>query len=276
MTKEKISKGLIIQLAVLASAFLALYFPFILTMEYDWRTNDNFSHGYFIPVIAGYMIYWRREEFTKYVFSPSNWGIIFVGLGLLQLLIAKIGTEYFLQRTSMIIVLFGIALFLFGKSITKKLSFPLIYLIFMIPIPAIIWNSFAFPMQLFASSITETVIRAFGIPVYREGNIINLAETTLEVVDACSGLRSLTSMLALSAAISYFSNLPIARKWIIFLSAVPIAIFVNIVRLTATAALASRYGSEVAQGFLHDFSGWLTFVVGLAMLLGINTLLTRK
>ena len=146
----------------------------------------------------------------------------------------------------------------------------------MIPIPAIIWNSFAFPMQLFASSVTETVIRAFGIPVYREGNIINLAETTLEVVDACSGLRSLTSMLALSAAIAYFSNLPITRKWIIFLSAVPIAIFVNVVRLTATAALASRYGSEVAQGFLHDFSGWLTFVFGLAMLLGINTLLTRK
>ena len=276
MTKDKISGGLIIQLAVLASAFLALYFPFILTMEHDWRINDNFSHGYLIPLIAGYMIYWRREEFRENAFSPSNWGILLVGLGLLQLVIAKIGMEYFLQRTSMIIVLFGIALFLFGRSITKQLSFPLIYLIFMIPIPAIIWNNFAFPMQLFASSITETVIHAIGIPVYREGNVIHLVETSLEVVDACSGLRSLTSMLALSAAIAYFSNLGIARKWTIFLSAVPIAIFVNVVRLTGTAILASRYGSQVAQGFLHDFSGWLTFVVGLAILWCINLLLSRK
>lgn len=264
-----------LQAGILLAAFIGLYFPFILAMEQDWSTNDNFSHGYFIPVIAAYMVYSRRTLLKGETVAPSNWGLLIIALGLVQLIIAKIGTEFFLQRTSMIVVLFGSVLFLLGKSFTRKVSFPLIYLVFMIPIPAIIWNNVAFPMQLFASGITERVVQAIGIPVFREGNVLHLSETTLEVVDACSGLRSLTSMLALGAALAYFSRLPGIRKWAIFLSALPIAIFVNIIRLTITAALASRFGGEIAQGFLHDFSGWLIFIVGLASLWGVAVLLSK-
>jgi len=192
------------------------------------------------------------------------------------LIIAKIGAEFFLQRFSLIVVLLGVVYFLCGPAYLKKLAFPILYLVFMIPLPAIIWNKIAFPMQLFGSYLTEQVVYSIGIPIYREGNVLHLAETTLEVVAACSGLRSLVTMFALSGALAFFSNLSTFRKWLLFFAAAPIAIFANIIRLTATAILASIYGSEVAHGFLHDFSGILIFVLGLSMLVGVNALLSRK
>ena len=131
-------------------------------------------------------------------------------------------------------------------------------------------------MQLFSTGLTENVVQLIGIPVLREGNILHLTETTLEVVDACSGLRSLTTMFALSAALAWFARYSLTKKWFLFLMAAPIAIFANIIRLTTTAILASKYGSEVAQGFLHEFSGFVTFFIGLALLVGLNTVLSKR
>jgi len=130
-------------------------------------------------------------------------------------------------------------------------------------------------MKLFSSSIAERAIHALGISVLREGNILILASTTLEVADACSGLRSLTSLLALSAALAYLSSHTRWKKWLLFISACPIAILVNIIRLVLTAGLASRFGEAVAQGFLHEFSGWLIFLLGLAMLVSTHSLLSK-
>ena len=146
----------------------------------------------------------------------------------------------------------------------------------MIPLPAIVWNKIAFPMQLFSSAVTEQTIQLIGIAVFREGNVLHLAQTTLEVIDACSGLRSLTTMFALSTVIAWFAICSTQRKWIIFLTAAPIAILLNIVRLTFTAFLASIYGGDFAQGFLHEFSGFVTFALGLALLIGVNRILTRS
>lgn len=268
-------KPIYIQTGILFAAFAGLYFPFIITMVQDWNTNANYSHGYLIPLITGYMIYNMRRELQGVEISPSNLGLPLIVLGLAQLVVARIGSEYFLQRTSMIVVFFGLSLFLVGKDFTKKVSIPVIYLIFMIPIPAIIWNKVAFPMQLFASGITEWVIQVMGIPVFREGNILHLAETSLEVADACSGIRSLVSMLALSGAFAYLSELSRLKQWLLFLSAAPIAILINIIRLTLTAGLASRFGEKVAQGFMHEFSGWLIFLLGLAMLAGVYVFLLK-
>ncbi|OKY75784.1 MAG: exosortase [Desulfobulbaceae bacterium DB1] len=265
-----------VQAIIFFAAFAFLYYPFILTMIADWEVNDNYSHGYFIPFISAYLIYEMRDELKKGRILPTNWGFVLIIIGLMQLVVAKIGSEYFLQRTSMIVVLFGAALFLAGKEFAKKIWFPLVYLFFMIPVPAIIWNKFAFPMQLFASAITEKVILALGIPIFREGNVLHLAQTTLEVVDACSGLRSLVTMFALSAVLAYMAKGTVIKKWLLFLAAAPIAVLANIIRLTGTAALAHRFGEGVAQGFLHDFSGWLVFVLGLMILIGFKSLLENK
>jgi exosortase len=264
-----------LQLGAILIAFLALYYPFIQTLMRDWDTNESYSHGYFIPFISAYMIWSLREELAAIELKPSNWGLALVALGLLQLFIAKVGSEFFLQRTSMIVVLFGVSFFIFGRRITRALWLPLAYLVYMIPVPAIIWNRIAFPMQLFASAMTEGVVRFIGIPIFREGNVLHLAQTTLEVVDACSGLRSLVSLLALGTAFGFIVNKEAWKRWVLFLSAFPIAIVGNIIRLTVTAILASRYGSEVAHGFLHDFSGLLVFVAGIALLIGAQVLLNK-
>lgn len=162
---------LYLQLSILALAFIALYYPFIQTMVADWDQNDNYSHGYLIPFIAAFMVYSLRDELKTADIKPATWGLIIIAAGLCQLIVAKIGSEYFLQRTSMIVVLFGLTLFLWGKKVTAKVSIPLIYLIFMVPIPAIIWNRVAFPMQLFASGITENIISMIGIPILRQGKM---------------------------------------------------------------------------------------------------------
>jgi len=268
-------KPIHLQLGLLFLAFLALYYPFIQTLVRDWCTNDNYSQGYFIPFVSAFMIWWIRDELAAIDLKPSNWGIVLIALGLLQLFIAKVGSEYFLERTSMIVVLFGLCLFLFGGRWTKTIWLPLVYLIFMIPLPAIIWNRIAFPMQLFASAITEDVVRLMGIPVLREGNVLHLARTSLEVVDACSGLRSLVNILGLAVGLGFLMNKEAWKRWAMFLAAFPIAIIVNIVRLAGTAVLASHYGGDVARGFLHDFSGWLVFVAGIGLLIGVQGLLGR-
>ncbi len=263
-----------VQLCLLSGLFFFLYYPVIVGMVKDWAIDANYSHGYLIPIISGYMVWIARNDLKQVETAPSNMGLAVLVFGLCQLLVARIGSEYFLQRTSMILVLFGLSLFLMGKKFTRKVSFPVAYLFFMIPFPAIIWDKIAFPMKLFASYLAVKVIGLLGIPIFREGNILHLANTTLEVADACSGLRSLTSLLALGAAMAFFTGHSRPRKWFLFLSAVPIAIVTNITRLALTAGLASKYGEKVAQGFLHEFSGWLIFLLGLAMLFGINALLS--
>jgi exosortase len=266
----------LVYVLLLLAALAGLYSPVLTYLAHDWATNDNYSHGFFIPLISGYMVYAMWPELRRIPVRPTNWGLLLVGAGLGQLYIAKVGTEYFLQRTSLILVLLGMVLFLWGRGLTKKLLLPIGYLLFMVPIPAIIWNKIAFPMQLFSSAVTERVIQAIGIPVFREGNVLHLTQTTLEVVDACSGLRSLTTMFALAAALAWFSDCINWKKWLLFFTAAPVAIFANIVRLTLTAGLASIYGEKVAQGFLHDFSGLFTFVFGLALLVLASKFLQPK
>lgn len=252
-----------------------LYYPVFVDLVYDWKVNDDYSHGFFIPVISCYLIYRMRHEIKAIGIQPANWGLLVVLAGLCQLYIASVGSEYFLKRTSLIVVLLGSSLFLFGKPITKKMLPPIGYLIFMIPLPAIIWNKIAFPMQLLSSEVTAEVVRFLGIPIFREGNILHLANMTLEVVNACSGLRSLVTMFALSGALAMLSNLDQWQKWILFFSSAPIAIIANTIRLSGTAVLASFYGPEVARGFLHDFSGVVVFILGLVFLQGVNKVLLK-
>ncbi|MGD9948034.1 MAG: exosortase/archaeosortase family protein [Desulfobulbus sp.] len=263
-------------LFLVSAALIGIYFPILVGLTQDWSTNDNYSHGYFIPFISGYMAYSMLGELRKLPSFAANWGLLFLIAGLGQLYIASVGSEFFLQRTSLIPVLLGISLFLWGTLITRKLLLPIFYLLFMIPLPAIIWNKIAFPMQLFSSAITEEIVRLMGIPIFREGNVLHLSQTTLEVIDACSGLRSLTTMLALAAALAWFTDFTQWKKWALFFLAAPVAILANIVRLTATAGLASVYGEKVAQGFLHEFSGLFTFVFGLMLLVFLNRLLHKN
>ncbi len=255
------------------AALIILYLPFFKTLVVAWEHNENYSHGYFIPFISLYMVYLLRFRLRKEAFAGSLLGLFILIPGLLLLIAGKVGSEFFIQRFSFLLCLLGIILLLAGARIARIVLVPVFYLVFMIPLPAIIWNKLAFPLQLFGSALTEEVIRFLGVPVFREGNVLHLAETSLEVVAACSGLRSLVTMFALAGLLAFLAKLPLWKRLVLFVSAAPAAIIANIIRLTGTALLASRYGGKVAQGFLHDFSGMVVFAIGLMLLFGVNFLL---
>ncbi|SDT96679.1 exosortase/archaeosortase family protein [Desulfobacula phenolica] len=260
-----IKKQLLFQVLPLILVFFFLYHKAIEKLISDWSVDPNFSHGFLIPFVALYMVWYKQHEILKVSHESSTTGVFIIILGMLIHIAGNVGAELFLMRFSMIITLTGIIIYYFGFKMFRKVMIPLAYLILMIPIPALIWNKIAFPLQLFSANIASQTITLLGIPVFREGNILHLANTSLEVVDACSGIRSLTSLLALTGAFAFLAPFGSIKKWILFFSAVPIAVAVNVIRLSITGAMAAWIGPETAHGFLHDMSGLIMFFAALIL-----------
>lgn len=252
-----------------------LYWPIGSKLVHDWLNDDNYSHGILIVPLAMYFAWERRTKLAELRPEPRATGLLIVFGSLAMLVAGVLGAELFLTRISIIGTLVGALVFLFGWQYLRVLAFPIAFLLLMIPIPAIIFNQLAFPLQIFASQFGTAAMQTCGVPVLREGNVIVLSHTTLEVAEACSGIRSLISLLTLGIVYGYFSD---HRTWVrvvIAASTIPIAIVANGLRVAGTGVLAHYYGREAAEGFFHTFSGWLVFVVAFLMLLMVTRTLLR-
>jgi exosortase A len=249
---------------------LVVYFPMFRKLVYDWGHDDNYSHGFLIIPIALYLVWERRDQLRAARPSPTIAGLVLVLASLAALVAGDLGAELFITRVSLLGVLAGGVLFLYGWQHLRALFFPIAFLVLMIPIPSIIFNQIAFPLQLLASRFGEVVLRTLDIPVLREGNVITLANTQLEVAEACSGIRSLISLLTLGIVYGYFTDTRVGVRLAIALATIPVAIVANGLRVAGTGVAAYYYGEEAAQGFFHEFSGWVIFVVSLIMVFLIH------
>ena len=249
-----------------AVAFAFLFRDVIAKLVYDWGHDDNYSHGFLIVPIALYFAWERRARLMSAAPAGSMLGLVVVVGSIATLIAGILGAELFLSRVAIIGLVAGMVLFILGWHHLRVLSLPIAFLLLMIPLPAIIFNQIAFPLQLFASQVGEMALTMWGIPVLREGNVMILANTTLEVAEACSGIRSLVSLLTLGIVYSYFTD---SRQWVRLtatLATIPIAIAANGLRVAGTGIAAHYYGADAATGFFHTFSGWLVFVVAFVLL----------
>ena len=267
---RKLSYAPLIWFSVLV---LACYLPVITSLVRNWEDPDM-GHGYFVPVIAGFIIWQRREELFALKPQPSKWGVAVLIFGALQLICATLGVELFLARSALIITIIGIVWALGGTLMLKKLAFPLFLLFFMVPIPTIAYTRITFPLQLLASRLAENALTLLDIPVLREGNILELPNQRLSVVEACSGIRSLLSLSFLSLVYGYFFESRIWVRTVLFFSTIPIAIIANGSRVTLTGVM-TQVKPELAEGFFHESTGWVIFMVALAIMVIVHQAIVR-
>jgi exosortase len=261
--------------AVAIVSFVVLYWGVLVRLLQDWLHDDNYSHGIAIIPLALYFVWERRAKLLSQPVRPHWFGIPVVAAGLVLLVMGELGAELFLTRVSLLITLTGAIVFALGWSVVRVLAFPIAFLMLMIPLPAIIFNQIAFPLQLLASQFGEAGLNLVGVPILREGNVMILARTTLEVAEACSGIRSLISLVTLGIVFGYFTDPRPGVRVAIAAASVPIAIVTNGLRVAGTGIAAHYIGPEAAEGFFHTFSGWLVFVMAFALMFLATHLLLR-
>jgi exosortase len=248
------------------------YFAIFKALAAQWSVDEDVSHGFFVPPIAAFIAWQKRHEILGLEWKPNYLGIPIVLLGSFQLIIGSLGAELFLQRTSFIEILAGGLLLTGGWPVLKACGLPLFVLLFMVPLPKVIYGQLTLPLQLFASQVAENVLLLIGVPVLRDGNIIELATTKLSVVEACSGIRSLLSLSFIGIVYGYFFDEKPWMKWALLVGTVPIAVAANAARVTVTGIIADR-DPEMVQGILHTMEGWVIFAIDLALLVGLHSVL---
>jgi exosortase len=258
-----------VTLAWFAVLLAAAYFPILRKLVDQWATDDDVSHGFIVMPVAAYVAWQRKDALLSLERSSSVWGLVLIVWAGVQAYLGTIAAELFLQRTAFLEALVGLMLYLGGWPLLKELLFPLCLLPFMIPIPAVIYNQITFPLQLFASQVAEVVLNFIGIPVLRDGNVLELASQKLSVAEACSGIRSLLSLTFMSLVFAYFTDGKVWMRWVLFFATIPIAILANAGRVTITGML-SEVNPELAHGFFHTLEGWIIFLIALAMLLPVH------
>ena len=265
--------GWIVWPTITLGLLVFLYAPVLRALAAQWSTDPDYSYGFFVPIFSAYILWLQRGRLVGTEVKPNNFGLLVMIGAICLLFLGSLGAELFTSRFSLLVLLSGMILFLAGWKVLRVASFPLGFLIFMIPIPAIIYNQITFPMQLLASRLASSWLELVQVPVLRNGNILVLSNYSLEVVEACSGIRSLMTLVSLAVAYGYLAEPRLWARCALALLMVPSAIVTNAIRVVIIGILAHRFGPATAEGFLHEFSGWLLFLFALVSLLLFHSIL---
>jgi exosortase len=259
--------------AVLAVMLCALYYRIAVKLVYDWYTIPDYSHGFLVPFFAIFLLWDKRKNLIQTPVKQSWRGISLVLFALAVLILGVYGVDLFTARISFVFLLAGLIWTLLGRSMLRELRFPLFVLVLAIPFPTIIFNQITFPLQLLASRIASDILPLLGVPTLHEGNVIQLPIMKLEVAEACSGIRSLMSLFTLAVFYGYFLERTTRRRVILALASIPIAVVANVARIVGTGLCVQYWDPDKAQGFFHEFSGWVMFVISLGCLYLVHRLM---
>jgi exosortase len=259
--------------AALTAALVWTYWLVIPGLVAQWWDQPEYSHAFLIPIVSGYLIWAKQDVLRATAVVPGYWGLGLMTFALVVYITGKIGADLFLQRLSLVLMIAGSVLYVAGAAVLRVLQFPLAFLVLMIPLPGIIFNSIAFPLQLLAAQTASVALEAGGVPVFREGNVMHLAAASLDVAEACSGIRSLLSLTALGVLYSYLAYSSWTPRVLLMLAVVPIAIAANVFRVFVTGLLAHYVSVDTALGVFHTAGSWSVFLLAAVLLLGVSRLL---
>jgi len=254
-----------LQVLVLIALIGVLYGQVLVDLAGDWWTEPSFSQGLLIPPLALYVAWTRRSLTLAQPIQPDNRGVWLIGFSCLLFMLGKLSAEFFFPRISFVLLIAGLAWTFWGYARLRTLAFPFVLLATMVPLPTLVYNAVSAPLQLFASDVSTSLAQLLGVAVYRDGNIIHLANISLGVEEACSGLNSLSALMVVSLLIGFLICPLMSVRVILFALSIPLSIAVNILRVTGTAIIAD-YHEQFALGFYHSFTGWLVFIAGFAIL----------
>jgi exosortase len=248
-----------------------LYSSLLMRLAQQWWQDPNYTHGFFVPVFSLFLIWESRARLAALPRKPSWWGLVILIFALMVLVLGTITSGFFLSRVSLLLLICGMVVFLAGWKHLAAISFPLAFLIFMIPSSTLV-EQITFPLQILASKTATFLLNGIGVPAIREGNIILLPNARLEVAEACSGIRSLFSLITLTVIYGYLAETRIGIRMLLALIAIPVSILANALRIAVTGLVVQRWGIEGAQGTRHLLSGWLIFAGSLLLIFALHRL----
>ena len=264
---------------ILASSFVLAYFPVWKGLLLSWYENENYSHGFLIVPISIYLIWRNRQQLAETQIDPAWWGLPLVVFSLLLYVLSSYAEIKTVSSVSMILTLMSSVVFLYGYRIFRQLLFPMGFLILMVPIPSQIYSSLTIPLQLFVSKTAVWLVDGLGIPVFREGNVINIPGRTLQMVEACSGLRSMMALLTLSTLYGYLTLKSNYSRFFLMLSGVPAAVFVNVIRIVLIVMAFHYFAFDLTEGTAHTVLGLVVFCLALLFIVvtkGVLSTCTRR
>jgi len=267
--------GGFVAVLLLSSLAVIMYAPVLGALAQQWWDDPNYGHGFFVPMFAAYILWRERKRWLAVPRRASNFGLAIMLFSVGLLVLGTLGAELFTTRVSLVFLITGSIVFLSGWRVLRSVAFPLGYLVFMIPLPAIVYYQLTFPLQLLASRLGASGLVVLGVHTIRQGNILILPNCTLEVVEACSGVRSLLSLLAAVVAYGYLAEPSIWKRSVLVVSTIPIVIATNGLRLVATGVLSFFFGPGVDSGMVHMVVGLAFFVLAFLAIVMIHALLRR-